>query len=101
VPSDAFASLSQDVAHFVGIYGSKLFFLDKRFGICSIDFLDGERPGFRRVNHCFIPSDWCNRRDPPIIHVTGKGDILFARTQEVAVVKHAVAFEGERREAFE
>jgi hypothetical protein len=101
VPSDAFASLTQDLAHFIGICGSKLFFLDKRFGICSIDFLDGDRPGFRRVNHCFIPSDWCNRRDPPIIHVTGKGDILFARTQEVAVVKHAVAFEGERREAFE
>jgi WD40 repeat protein len=101
VPSDAFTSVIQDLAHFIGICGSKLFFLDKRFGICSIDFLDGERPGFRHVNHCFIPNDWCNRRGPLRIHVTGKGDILFARTEEVAVVKHAVAFEDERREAFE
>jgi WD40 repeat protein len=101
VPSDAFASLTQDLAHFIGICGSKLFFLDKRFGICSIDFLDGKRPGFRHVNHCFIPNDWRNRRGPPIIQVTGKGDILFGRTQDVAVVKHTVAFEDERREAFE
>ena len=33
--------------------------------------------------------------------VSGKGDILFARAEEVAVVKHAVGLEDEKREVLE
>lgn len=101
VPSAAFSNVTRDLTHLIGVSGSKVFFLDKRLGICSIEFLDGKQPGFRHVNHCFIPRDWCNRRGALRILVTGNGDILFARTEEVAVVKHAVAFEDEKREVFE
>ncbi|GAB1315399.1 hypothetical protein MFIFM68171_05609 [Madurella fahalii] len=101
VPSAAFSSVTEDLTHLIGVSDSKVFFLDKRLGICSIEFLDGKQLGFRHVNHCFIPSDWCNRRGTLRILVNGKGDILFARTEEVAVVKHAVAFEDEKREVFE
>ena len=97
----AFSSVTKDLMHLIGVSGSKVFFLDKRLGICSVEFLDGKQPGFRHVNHCFIPSDWCNRRGTLRIQVTGDGDILFVKTEEVAVVKHAVRFEDERREVFE
>jgi hypothetical protein len=42
-----------------------------------------------------------NRRGALIMRVSLKGDILFVRTEEVAVVKNAIGFEDERREIFE
>ena len=57
--------------------------------------MDRQKLGFRHVNHCLIPNDWCNRRRALKMQVSGKGDILFARTEEVALVKHAVEFEDE------
>ncbi|KAK3939769.1 hypothetical protein QBC46DRAFT_436709, partial [Diplogelasinospora grovesii] len=62
-PSAAFSSITQEITHFIGVCDSKVFFLGKRLGICSIKFLEGEQPGFRHVNHCFIPNDWRNRQD--------------------------------------
>jgi WD40 repeat protein len=101
VPSAAFSSVTEDLMHFIGICDSKVFFLDKRLGICSVEFLEGKQPGFRHVNHCFLPNDWMNRRGALIMRVSLKGDILFVRTEEVAVVKNAIGFEDERREIFE
>lgn len=99
--SVAFNSVIKDLMHVIGVSGSNVFFLDKRLGICSVKFLDGKPPGFRHVNHCFIPSDWCNRHGSLRIQVIGERDILFLKTVEVAVVKDAVKFEDERREVFE
>ncbi|KAL2194744.1 hypothetical protein P885DRAFT_71151 [Corynascus similis CBS 632.67] len=100
-PSAAFGSITHDLMHLIGVSSLKVFFLDKRLGICSVEFVDGNQPGFRHVSHCFIPNDWCNRRGTLRIHVTGKGDILFVRNEEVAVVKHAVEFEDEKKEVWE
>jgi len=101
VPSAAFSSVTRDLMHLIGVCGSKVFFLDKRLWICSVKFVDGSQLGFRHANHCFIPSDWCNRRGTLRMDVSGKGDILFARAEEVAVVKHAVELEDEKREVLE
>jgi hypothetical protein len=87
--------------HLIGVCGSKVFFLDKRLGICSVEFVDGKQTGFRYINHCFIPNDWCNRRGTLRVYVSGNGDVLFVRTDEVAVVKNAVEFEDEKREVLE
>ena len=101
MPSAAFSSVTQDLIHYIGICDSKAFFLDKRLGICSVEFLEGRRQGFRHVNHCFLPNDWVNRRGSLKIRVSQKGDILFMRIEDVAVVKNIVWFEDERVEVLE
>jgi len=45
------------------------------------------------VKHCFLPSDWFSQRRNLITRITVKGDILYVRTAEIAVIRNSLYFE--------
>jgi WD40 repeat protein len=110
VPSRAFADVCNGILHLVGTFGQRAVFLDKQLFMCSVerrvarqDSGPGAREmeGFHYVKHFFIPSDWYSQRRTLKTRVTAKGDVLFVRAEEVAVIKHGLAFEGDKREVWE
>lgn len=94
----------RDVLHVVGAFNTRLVFLDKDLCICSVERLSRrvrrderfqEEKGLRYVKHFFIPSDWYSQSRDLETRVTGKGDAVFVRAEEVAVVKHGLS-EGDK-----
>lgn len=69
-----------------------MLFLSKHFWVCSVDMEKGNgRRDYTR--HFPIPSDWRSQRQVFRTAVTSQGDILFTRTEEIAVIKHDLEFE--------
>jgi WD40 repeat protein len=99
--SKAFSTICEDLLHLIGTFQSRIVFLDKQLRICSVEFIGGPRPGFRHVNHFFLPADWYSRRRTLLTRITAKGDVLFARGEEVAVIKHGMVVEGNKWEILE
>ena len=87
--------VSAEMEHLIGTFGRKLLFLDQRMWICSLelDSFDGGGGGGGEgggsgeySRHCFIPDDWFNANSLPLLKVTSKGDLVFARKHELAVI---------------
>lgn len=84
--------VSREVLHLIGGFGSKLLFLSKHLWICSVDMKKEIGRG-DYTRHFPIPSDWHSQRQVLRTAVTNQGDILFTRTEEIAVIKNGLKFE--------
>ncbi|KAH0543071.1 hypothetical protein FGG08_002584 [Glutinoglossum americanum] len=84
-------TIGKEVMHLIGAYGSKLIFLNRSCWVCSIDVEQTECNSY--IRHFPIPSDWQSQQRVLRMGLTGKGDILFVRMEEVAVIKHGLEFE--------
>ena len=72
----------------IGSYGQRLVFLHSSGWVCSadVDTLDVNS----YVRHFFIPTDWLTTSDDLMIEVTQRGDVIFVKRDEVAVIKRAL-----------
>lgn len=96
--SKVFSTICEGLLHLIGTFQSIIVFLDKQQRICSLEFIGGPQPGFRHVDHFFILADWYSQRRTLLTRITARGDILFARVDEVAVIKHGMVVEGNKWE---
>ncbi|PGH12527.1 hypothetical protein AJ80_06688 [Polytolypa hystricis UAMH7299] len=81
----------EEVIHLIGARGSKIIFVNKHRWVCSLDVGQTECKSYSR--HFPIPSDWQSQQRVLRMAVTSKGDILFVRMDEVAVIKRGLDFE--------
>jgi hypothetical protein len=86
-PLALFNRVSAEMEHIIGSVGRKLLFLDRRMWVCSLDLetFKGEY-----LRHFFIPQDWLSINRNLILRVTSKGDFVFIKKHEVAVIKHGM-----------
>ena len=91
-PLSRLEGIGQRILHLIGGLGSKLLFLSRDLWVCSIDVKKGHVKG-DYVRHFPIPADWRSQRRVLRMEVTPRGDILFVRTEEVAVIKNGLQFE--------
>ena len=78
--------------HLIGGLGSKLLFLNRNLWVCSVDINERNNKGVY-FRHFPIPADWQSQRLVLQMEVTPQGEILFVRTEEVAVIKNGFQFE--------
>jgi hypothetical protein len=90
-PATGFNELSKRIRHVIGGYGSRLLFVDVSRWVCSVDATQGDWEYY--VRHFPIPSDWQSQQRRLQMTVTRNGDILFVRTNEVAVISKGLHFE--------
>ena len=74
----------------IGIEREYIYFLDHEGWICSVRMDDAVPDHYRR--HLFLPSDWLSTSNDRLIACTAKGDIVFARDHELAVIKHGLEY---------
>jgi hypothetical protein len=91
IPLPSHQIIGKEEIRLIGACGSKLVFLNKSRWVCSIDVKQTEYNTY--IRHFPIPSDWQSQQRVLRMGETGKGDILFARTEEVAVIKRGLEFE--------
>ncbi|KAK4145230.1 uncharacterized protein C8A04DRAFT_35948 [Dichotomopilus funicola] len=92
-PIDEFRELSKKVKHVIGSYGSRLLFLDSEHWVSSVDVSEfGSKYG-SYLRHFPIPSEWQSQQRNLRMAATRKGDILFVRGNEVAVIGQGFEFE--------
>lgn len=92
-PVHAFMSVGKRVLHLIGLCGAKIVFLDRDLWVCSVDTEKGKAESY--VRHFFIPSDWYSQQKQLIIQVSSKGDVLFAKNNEIAIIKNGLDYEEE------
>ncbi|KAL1868420.1 hypothetical protein VTK73DRAFT_3714 [Phialemonium thermophilum] len=99
--SAAFGNAIADLLHLIGSCDSRFVFLNKDLWVCSLRMLDGPRPGVQLTRHFFLPADWA--KDPRSLRtaITKRGDILFVKGGEVAVIKHWLTIGGDERQFLE
>ena len=80
--------VSEQVRYLIGSYGPRLVFLNSEGWVCSLD------PGNLKIERCtrhfFIPLDWMSANTQLMINVTSKGDIVFVKRHEIAVIKRGL-----------
>jgi WD40 repeat protein len=91
IPLPSYQIFGKEVMHLVGACGSKLVFLNKSRWVCPINVKQTDYNTY--IRHFPIPSDWQSQQRVLRMGVTCKGDIFFARTEEVAVIKRGLEFE--------
>lgn len=91
VPATEFEEFVKRIKHVIGVHGSKLLFLDAKRWVCSVDTNWVELKYYLR--HFPIPSYWQNQQRELLIAATCNGDILFVRSNEVAVINGGLEFE--------
>lgn len=79
-----FAKIAPRIEHVVGSLGRRLIFLDRKMWVCSFDLDDFKDEYWR---HCFIPSEWLSASWDVKMKVSGKGDLVFVKVTELAVIK--------------
>jgi WD40 repeat protein len=86
------AALAHCVAHVIGLDATgKLVFLDTRSWVCSVDLEGLGNSSVLYSRHFFVPYDWFSGiRD--VICAVAQGDILFARNDNVAIVKGGLEY---------
>ncbi len=87
-----FSMISSKIEHVIGTLGRRLLFLDRRMWVCSLDL---ERFSGEYYRHFLIPEDWLSVNRNLILNVTAKGDFVFVKKDEIAVIKQGL----ENREA--
>ncbi|KAK5989535.1 Vegetative incompatibility HET-E-1-like protein [Cladobotryum mycophilum] len=80
------------IAHVIGInMGRSMVFLDVNSWVCSMDLTTKTHNTRTYTRHFFVPYDWfAGTRDP--ISIVHKGDVLFAKNGEVAIIKGGLGF---------
>ncbi|MCJ1405745.1 hypothetical protein MMC11_008975 [Xylographa trunciseda] len=86
------ATLAHVMAHVIGIGNAgKLVFLDKRSWVCSVDLGSLDNASVSYSRHFFVPYDWfAGARD--IICALAQRDVVFARNNDVAIVKGGLEY---------
>ncbi|OIW25253.1 hypothetical protein CONLIGDRAFT_718124 [Coniochaeta ligniaria NRRL 30616] len=90
-PATGFSDLTNKIKHVIGGYGAWLLFVDASRWVCSMDTSHADSKHY--VRHFPIPSAWQSQQRILRMAVTRNGDILFVRTNEVAVISHGLDFE--------
>ncbi|KAL9122321.1 MAG: hypothetical protein Q9187_001130 [Circinaria calcarea] len=87
------ATLANRVAHVVGLGDAgKLVFLDTHSWVCSADLEGLGNTSVSYSKHFFVPYDWFSgTRD--VICAIAQRDVLFARNDDVAIVKGGLNYE--------
>ncbi|KAI9778642.1 MAG: hypothetical protein M1816_004005 [Peltula sp. TS41687] len=86
------AALAHCVAHLIGLDGAgKLIFLDTHSWVCSADLESLGNSSISYSRHFFVPYDWFSGiRD--IICAVAQRELLFARNDDVAIVKGGLEY---------
>jgi WD40 repeat protein len=82
-----FDKVAAEIEHIIGSLGKTLLFLDRRLWVCSLDLEKFKGEYYR---HFFIPEDWLSINRKLILRVTSKGDLVFVKKHEVAIVKNGL-----------
>jgi WD40 repeat protein len=82
----SYHNLAEQVDFLIGPSGQKLLFLHSNSWICSID----QQNGADISRHFFLPADWLSTNIELMIKVTSRGDIIFVKRAEVAVIKRGL-----------
>lgn len=90
--NEAFDSVSSHIEHLIGSVGRRMFFLNRERWICSMDV---DAFNGKYYQHCCIPDDWFSVMWDLMLKVTAKGDFVFAKGAEIAVIRNALAFKEE------
>ncbi|KAF2131995.1 hypothetical protein P153DRAFT_310495 [Dothidotthia symphoricarpi CBS 119687] len=83
---------SQEIKHFLGMFGHKVVFLDHHLWVCSID-LTSLRPEHKGTyegtvkKHFFVPLEFVGGNEGNTGLVTQKGCVVFPKEGEIAVVR--------------
>jgi hypothetical protein len=84
---------SKEIKHFLGMFEHSVVYLDHHLWICSIDLL-GLGPGQVSKEsvkrHFFIPLEFLGGNEGSLGSVSGKGNVVFAKEGEVAVVREGL-----------
>ncbi|KAL8790816.1 MAG: hypothetical protein Q9213_000440 [Squamulea squamosa] len=88
VPVPKYHYLADQVQVLIGSDGQKLVFLHGSGWVCSVDTQATGLEHF--VRHFFFPADWLSTDAPLIIKITRRSDILFAKKDEIAVIKRGL-----------
>jgi len=86
-PLPLFNKVSAEIEHIIGNMERTLLFLDRRMWVCSLDLEKFKGEYFR---HFFIPEDWLSVNRTLTIKITAKGDFIFVKKHEVAVIKNGL-----------
>lgn len=78
-----------EIEHIIGNVGRQLLFLDKKMWVCSFD-LEKFKGEYSR--HFFIPEDWLSVNRGMILKVTSKGDLVFVKRDEIAIIQRGLAY---------
>jgi hypothetical protein len=86
------AALAHHFAHVIGLNDAgKLIFLDTRSWVCSVDLEASSNSPVSYSRHFFVPYDWLSGTRVVICVVTHR-QVLFARTDDVAIVKGGLEY---------
>ncbi|KAL8670996.1 MAG: hypothetical protein Q9168_004488 [Polycauliona sp. 1 TL-2023] len=88
VPVPKYHYLSDQVQVLIGSDGQKLVFLHASRWVCSVDAQATGTEHF--VRHFFFPADWLSTDAPLIIRITKRSDVIFAKRDEIAVIKRGL-----------
>ena len=80
-----YQSLANQVECQIGTYKDKLVFLHSSGWVCSADAASYNLT--RYVRHFFIPAYWLRSSSEMLMKVSGKGNIIFAKRNEVAIIR--------------
>lgn len=87
-PALQYDSLVALPKHVIGANGGKMFFLDLNGWVSSVDL--SAFAGHMYLRYFFVPSDWLSTCDDLIFQVTTRGDFIFVRRDELAVIKRGL-----------
>ena len=89
-PVELPSSLSMRLRHIAGSLGTKLVFLEVNGWISSIDLKNTAAASYSR--HFFVPSDWLSSAGELIFQLTAKGNFIFVKGDEIAVIKNRLEY---------
>ncbi|KAI9705292.1 MAG: hypothetical protein M1820_005291 [Bogoriella megaspora] len=87
-PIPKYHSLANHVKNIVGEYGQRLVFLHSNGWICSVGLQSSSVGNFDR--HFFLPADWLSSSSDLLFGLLPRGDIIFVKRDEVAVIKRGL-----------
>jgi len=82
-----FLKISLNIEHLIGSLGRKLLFLDRQMWVCTLDLETFKGEYYR---HCFIPDEWLSVTWNLMFKANTKGDLVFVKKNEIAVIKQAL-----------
>jgi hypothetical protein len=85
VQTPPYSILDVQVRHIIGYCGQRLVYLNQDGWICSVDLHIKVT-----TRHFFLPTDWFSTNRELIIELTAKGDVLFAKRDELAVIRRGL-----------